>query len=219
MVVCALVGALAFSASAQQGGGNGGGGMGGGGNRQQMTPEQRQQFMAQMEERRAQQRADWLRQAMTGIGVADVAVQTSVINYMVEQEKTKLALREQARALAALLVKPGSTPEEIKPALQSYRDAVAAAKTKEQTGLTALDGQVKYSTNPRVETMLTLVGVLGNETTEVGGIGAIFPDSPYGNQGARGGQNGGGQNGGGRNGGGRNGGGRNGGGGQAAPQA
>ena len=197
---------LTLTANAQPGnGGNGGGNRPG----QNMTPEQRQQWMERMETRRNQQRQDWLRQAMTGSGIADATVQTSVIDYMTAQEKSTTALQEQARALSALLIKPETPDAELKTALTAYREAVAAANAKQVTDLAALDAQVKFSTQPRVETLLTLVGVLGTETTQLGGIGAIFPESPYSNQGGRGGRSGnnggrGGGNGGGNGGGGPN---------------
>lgn len=183
-------------------GGQGQGGRGGGRGFGNMTPEQRQQMQAQMEARRNTQRQEWLRQAMTASGVTEVVMQNSVINTMMAQEKTRVALQEQARTLSNALIKPETENETLKADLATYRAAVAAADKQRVTDLAALDAQVKYSTNPRIETLLTLLGVLGNETTQLGGIGAIFPDSPYGNrgggrgQGGRGGRGQGGQGGG-----------------------
>jgi uncharacterized membrane protein YgcG len=205
-----LVLGLAMTAQAQPGAG--GGGMGGGRqNFQDMTPEQRQAMMAQMETRRAEQRQTWLRQAMTASGVTDAATQTTVINYIVAQEKSKVALQAQARAISDLLLKPESTDAEVKTALTAYRASVAAARTAKDAGLAEIDTATKYSTQPKVEALLTLLGVLGPETSELGGIGEIFPDSPYGRGGfggGRGGMGGGrGGQGGGMGGGGRRGGG------------
>ena len=175
--------ALGAQAQPGQGGGQFGGGRGNFGN---MTPEMRQQMQAQMEARRNTQRQEWLRQAMTASGVTDTVMQNSVINYMTAQEKTRVALQEQARTLSAALIKPETEDATLKADLLTYRAAVAAADKQSVTDLAALDAQLKYSTNPRIETLLTLLGVLGNETTQLGGIGAIFPDSPYGNRGGRG---------------------------------
>lgn len=191
---------LTLTANAQPGGNNRPG--------QNLTPEQRQQWQQwqeRAEARRKEQRESWLRQAMAGSGVADATVQTAVIDFLTEQQKSNATLQQQARALSQLLIKPESTDEQLKTALASYREAVAAANTKGVADLAALDAQVKYSTSPRMETLLTLVGVLGTETTQVGGIGAIFPESPYGNQRGRGGQGGRGGNRGGQNGGEQNG--------------
>ncbi|HEX8833587.1 MAG TPA: hypothetical protein VF719_05270 [Abditibacteriaceae bacterium] len=185
-----------LGAQAQQGGGNGGN------NRpdwQNMTPEQRQQMQAQGEQRRNEQRQAWLRQAMTGSGLTDVAAQTAVIEHMTAREKSQEALRAQALALSKLLTTPGTADAELQTQLTAYRAAVAAANKQQADDLNALDAQLKYSTQPRVETLLTLLGVLGEETTSLGGIGAIFTESPYANRGGGGGgQNGGrgGQNGG-----------------------
>lgn len=193
VIAGALLLAAAPSARAQQdpgapmdgGPGQGGQNQGGNGrgNFQNMTPEQRQQLQAQMEARRNTQRQEWLRQAMTASGLTDVVMQNAVINYMMAQEKSRVTLQDQARALSNSLIKPETEPETLKIDLAAYRAAVAAANKQSAADLTALDAQVKYSTNPRIETLLTLLGVLGNETTQLGGIGAIFPDSPYGNRG------------------------------------
>ncbi|HEX8552115.1 MAG TPA: hypothetical protein VF681_11250 [Abditibacteriaceae bacterium] len=181
-IATAFIIGSAVTAPAQQGGQ-------GGNNRpnwQNMTPEQRQQ----MEARRTEQRNLWLRQAMTGSGVTDAAAQTAIIDYMTEQEKTRVSLQEQARALSAVLVKPETPDAELKTKLEAYRAAVAAADAQRTADLSVLDEQVKYSTSPRVETLLSLLGVLGNETAQLGGIGALFPESPYSAQGGRGGRGG-----------------------------
>jgi uncharacterized membrane protein YgcG len=196
-----LVLGLALSASAQPGAG--------GGNRpnfQNMTPEERTAMMARMEEQRNEQRQSWLRQAMAASGVADTTAQSAVIDYMTSVERSKATLREMARALSASLVKPETTDAELTTALKAYRDAVAAANAKQTADLAALNGVTKYSTTPRVEALLTLLGVLGDETAELGGIGEIFPDSPYGMRGGFGGRGGRGGQGGGRRGGGGQGG-------------
>lgn len=200
-----LVLGLAISASAQPGGG--------GGNRpnfQNMTPEERQTWMAQAEQRRTEERQGWLRQAMLASGVTDTTAQSAVIDYIASVDQSKTTLREMARALSASLVKTNTTDAEISTSLTAYRAAVAAARTKQAADLAALNTTTKYSTSPRVEALLTLLGVLGPETSELGGIGEIFPDSPYGMRGGfgggRGGQGGGrGGMGGGRRGGGQGG--------------
>lgn len=210
LVMGTLVMGTALGAQAQDMPGGGGPGQGGGRpNFQNMTPEQRQQMQAQMEERRNTQRQEWLRQAMTASGLTDAVMQNAVINHMTAQEKTRVSLQEQARALSAMITNADTLDEKVlQTQLVAYRAAVAAANAKSTTDLAALDAQVKYSTNVRMETLLTLLGVIGNETTQLGGIGAIFPDSPYSNQGGgrgrggrgqggrRGGQGGGGQGGG-----------------------
>ncbi|PQV63089.1 hypothetical protein B1R32_11666 [Abditibacterium utsteinense] len=194
IVVGTLVFGAAWGAQAQQdqgGMGQGGPGQGGRRNFQNMTPADRQALQAQMEERRNTQRQEWLRQAITASGVTDVVAQNSILNLMTAQEKSKVALQQQARALATLLTQPETSDVTLKTDLAAYRAAVAAADKQNSDGLAALDAQVKYSTNPRVETLLTLLGVLGNETVKLGGIGEVFPDSPYANRGGFGGGRGG----------------------------
>jgi hypothetical protein len=174
----ALLCTLATGAHAQGGGGN-----------NRMTPEQRQQFMAQFEARRNQERDDWQRQAMTAAGLTDPAVQTSVLEYGKKQNAAKAALLEKARALSTLIATPTTPEATLKTELAAFREAVAAYEAQRATDLAALDAQVKYTTSPRVEGLLTLLGLLGDETNVLGGVGVIFPDSPYGN--ARGGMRGG----------------------------
>jgi len=190
----ALMVGLASGAHAQ------GGGQGGRGN---MTPEQRQQFMAQFEAQRNQAREDWQRQAMTAAGITDVATQTAVIDFEKKQAEAKTTLLEQARALSTLITTPTTPDATLKSELAKFRAAVAAFEKQQAADLLALDGQTKYSTSPRIEGLFTLLGVLGGETTTLGGLGTIFTDSPYGanarggrGQGGRGGQGGQGQAGG-----------------------
>jgi hypothetical protein len=170
----ALMCTLATGAHAQGGGGN-----------NRITPEQRQQFMAQFEAQRAQAREDWQRQAMNSAGLTDAAAQGLVIEYEKKQSAAKTALLEKARALSTLIATPATPEATVKTELAAFRAAVAAHEKQQASDLEALDTQVKYSTSPRIEGLLTLLGILGNETKVLGGVGTIFPDSPYGN--ARGG--------------------------------
>ena len=152
-----------------------------------MTPEQRQQFFQQQQQQR---RADWIRQVMTASGFADTTVQDAVIAFMAAQDK-RGPLQEQAHDLSALLIDPNSTNDQLKTSLADFRQAVATDKARHDAELAALDTQIKYSTQPRLETLLVLLGAVGYEIPQIGGVGAVFPDSPYGNRGGRGGQGGG----------------------------
>jgi hypothetical protein len=168
---------------------NNGGNAGQGGNRsnfRDMTPEQRQQMQAEANKRRAQEQQTWLRQAMAASGANETAAQDAVIAFVEADEKARLALQEQARALSALLIDPATTDEQFKTAVVAFRTANAAEVTRRQTELASLDAATKYSTQPRMETLLTVLGVLGSEISNLGGLGTIFPESPYGNRGAGG---------------------------------
>jgi hypothetical protein len=187
-----------------------------------MTPEQRAQFQARMQEwqqnggeaggqgggrgeRNAELRWDWIRQTLVASGYTDATMQNSVIDFMKAQETARQPLREQAQALTVLLVNPATPDADLQTGLAAFRTAVAADQARYTTELAALDTSVKYSTQPRLETLLTVLGVVGQEAPTLGGVGALFPESPMGTGGGRGnrgrGNRGGGQGGGNRGGG------------------
>ena len=146
----------------QQGGG-GRGGRGGG----NMTPEQRAQMMQQMKERRAL----GLRQMMTQANITDGGTQTFVIDYVDAQTDAEQSLQDKARAVQDALRNPNSTDEQIATALADFRAAVAAEKARREAALKQLDEDVSYSKNPRMDALLTMGGLIGDEASYVGGMG------------------------------------------------
>ena len=173
---------------------------------QNMTPEVRAQMDARMEQfrqQREQQRTDWVRQALTAAGYGDGALQDAVIAMMATDVTGLASLQEMERQLAAKLVDPAVPAESFPAELKAFRDAVQKYQDDKKASLEKFDALYKYTTQPKLETTLTVLGVLGPETTLLGGIGQVFPDSPYGRggfTGGRGGGTGGGGNGGGRGG-------------------
>lgn len=193
-----------------------------------MTPEQRARMQQRMQEREqngggaggnaggnaggggrggqnAELRWEWIRQTLVASGYTDAAMQNSIIEFMKAQETARQPLREQAQALTVLLVNPKTQDADLQSGLATFRTAVAADQARYTTELTALDTSVKYSTQPRLETLLTVLGIVGQEAPTLGGVGVLFPESPMGtgggrgnrgNRGNRGGQGGGGQQGG-----------------------
>jgi hypothetical protein len=154
------------------------------------------------------------RQLMTASGITDPAIQDAVIQFVVTQEAARRPLLEMARQLSRNLANPEVTAEANTTALANFRRAAAADQTRYEGALKALDAQISYSANPKIETFLTLIGILGNEVMPLGGPSAIFAPAP--GQGGRGqGQGGRGQGQGGRRQGGQ--GGRNNAPGQPAP--
>jgi hypothetical protein len=171
---------------------------------QEMLPEQQRQFQQTLQGMppwlqdmaRDQQRWSWIRQTFVSSGFVDTGVQDAVIAFMQAQDNARQPLRAMARALTTRLVNPAATDEQLKAQLATFREAVEQDAERYQQGLQALDARVNYSTQPRLETLLTVLGVVGQETPTLGGVGALFPESPLGNQGmsrrgARGQNNGG----------------------------
>lgn len=173
-------------------------GLGQGQNQQQMmqnmTPEQLAQWQQRQAERTAQRETakwNWVRQTLIASGYTEAATQDAVIAFMQAQEKAREPLRQQARALAETLVNGTVTDEKRVADLAAFRSAVEADKARYTSELAALDAAVKFSTQPRLETLLTLLGVVGAEAPTLGGVGAIFPQSPMAGGGGRGGRGGG----------------------------
>ena len=176
----------------QPGTGGGQGGFGGG-NYRNMTPQQRQQMQAQMREQQ-------LRGALGQIG-ADEASQTAVLAFVKEQSDAATALQPKIAAMRALFRGTGGDDTAIKSALADYRSAVDVARKTRDAQTADLDKQISFSTKPKLEALLTMLGVIGDETAFVANLSgeARLPGGRggggYGGRGGRGGQ-GGGRNGG-----------------------
>lgn len=187
--------ATASLALAQGGPQNGGGqpGMGGGqggfggGNFRQMTPQQRQQMQAQMREQQ-------LRGALNQIGEGEVT-QTAVLAFAKQQSDAATALQPKITAMRGLFRGNGADDAAVKSALADYRSAVDAARKTRDAQTADLDKQISFSTKPKLEAVLTMLGIIGDETAFVSNLSgeARLPGAGgRGGQGGRGGRGGGG---------------------------
>lgn len=148
---------------------------------QNMTPQQRAQRQQRQQQREVQRQAsewDWVRQTLAASGYKDAPMQNAVIAFMQAQERAREPLREQARTLAESLVNPAVPDAQLSTNLAAFRTAMATDATRHDSELAALDQAVKYSTQPRLEMLMTVLGVVGPETPTLGGVGALFPESP-----------------------------------------
>jgi thioredoxin-like negative regulator of GroEL len=189
-----------------QGGGGQGQGQGGGNrpNFRNMTPEQRQQYQAQMQVMMAQQREQQLRAALTTIS-ADAATQDAVVAFVKLQSEAATALTPKIAAMRAAFA-GNATDTAVTAALADYRASVEEARKTRETQTAALDKQISFSTKPKLEALLTMLGIIGDETSFVSNLSGDASLPGAGGRGGRGGMGGrGGQ--GGRNGGRRQGGG------------
>lgn len=146
---------------------------------QNMPPEQRAQIQ-QLMQSPEQRREAWVRQVMVASGFTDVEVQNSIIAFIRTQEATRAPLRMATFALSQSLVNPALTDEQLKTTVGNFRDSVAKDQERYNQELGALDERINYTTQPRLELLLEVIGVLGPETATLGGVGAIFPDSGFG---------------------------------------
>lgn len=127
----------------------------------------------------SQAKVEWVRQAMTASGYGDTTTQNAVLTFIQKQEQERQTLRQQERQMAALLVSDQTTDDQLNAQLTTFRNAVVQSNARVTQALTALDGVVQYSTQPRLEMLLTVLGVVGQETASLGGVGTVFPDSGF----------------------------------------
>jgi len=172
-----------------------------------MTPEQRQQMqqrMAQRQAQMAQARWDFIRQLMTKAGYIEKADQDAVIQFMQTQEAAYKSVLALAQNIGTEVPKQDVTDDTFTQQLVQFRSAYKTAKAKYDADLAALDKQISFSTQPRLEALLTTIGIIGPEVPSLGGAAAVYPNTPMS---GRGGGFGGGGFGGGAGGGGARGGG------------
>ena len=188
------VGALCLMAgtSFAQRGGNNGGGNGNRPNFANMTP-------AQREAARAQQRERQLRQSLTGMGFAEPATQDAIVAFAKKQNAASTALLPKIEAIRTAF-RDNADDATVSAALTAYRTAVTAAQTARDADIATLDGSISFSTNPKLEAFLTMMGIIGNENGFVSNLaGQAQLPGAGGGRGGRGGQGGfgggGGQNG------------------------
>ena len=149
-----------------------------------MTPEQRQRFeqrRAQMEQMRRQEQIanvsgdDRQRYLMQSAGVADVAAQDAIIAFVTAQMERRQPVTEAARRLSDSLADANSTPEAISGQLEALRVASKEFRAWKEGALKELDAKIGYTKDSRLQSLLVLVGILGDESTDAGGFNAIFP--------------------------------------------
>lgn len=156
------------------------GGRGGGGNRPRMTPEQREQMRKQAELRRETE----IRKTLTDAGFADKAIQDAVVAFANDQaDGPRVDTRDNIRKLNQAL-RNNVTDEQITLLLNDIRTDIETAKALRENALKELDKKIGYTQKPRLEAVLLLAGITG-ENPGGGGFGG------RGGGGGRGGQGGG----------------------------
>ena len=98
--------------------------------------------------------------------------------------KTK---RAPCKMRCAIPTRPTS---KIATVLADFRAAVAAEKTRREAALKQLDEDISYSKNPRLDALLTMGGLIGDEASYVGGMGGGGGRGGFGGMGGPGGPGG-----------------------------
>ena len=136
----------------------------GGGNRggARRTPEQMQA-----------QRAQMLKKMLEGAGITDEKTQAAVADYAADRETAARALQEKMRAVNVALRNGAATDQEIAASLANLRSAVAAEKTRRVGAEKDLDAEIGFSKKPRLDAMLTTMGLIGDEAAIANGGGGM----------------------------------------------
>lgn len=152
-----------------------------------MSPEEREAFRQQRRARRASgpnaQNAEKRgRKLLTDAGFGDKAVQDAIIAFIEAQRVARQPLLEMAQRIAAGLRDENVTDAQTRDLLAAFRQASDEDKARYEKALDELDAKIHYSTTPKLEAFLTLIGVLGDEATTLGNRNAIFLIQPNGNR-------------------------------------
>lgn len=133
---------------------------------QQMTPDERQRFF---EERMQEENEHLLREALEWAGLNELPLQDTVIAFIREQEAARVPLRKQRQRLIAALRDRSHNGKEAQQAIVSWRKATQAVKEHYATALKELDAKIEYSKKPRLEALLTTLGLLDDSSFMAGG--------------------------------------------------
>lgn len=101
-----------------------------------------------------------LRALMGAMGFPDVALQTTIIKHIEDEEKAMTPVRGASRALMDAMRAPTTTPERLTTLLNDLHVALEADKLRRKEAQLILDNKVGFSRAPRLQAMLTLLGVL-----------------------------------------------------------
>ncbi len=157
-----------------------------------MTPEQRQQMQERMQQFQQmmggatgatgttapapQMSVEDARRALLNSAlITDRATQDAIIAFVDAQDKRRAALTQKALALNGALADESVRPSHLSALLDDLHQATKDEQAQNKDGLAELDTKIQYSTTPRLEAFLTLIGVLGDDANLAGGFGAIFP--------------------------------------------
>lgn len=114
-----------------------------------------------------------LRDLMSQMGIVSASTQDAILAFMNADEEGKRGVRDAGRKLLAG-IRRDSPPERLKALLSEYQGAIDGENLRRERAQTALDAQVGYSLDARLESLLWLLGVLGQGQNAFG-PGAFGP--------------------------------------------
>ncbi len=101
-----------------------------------------------------------MRELMTRSGIAVPATQDAILTFLREDENDKKLVREAGRRLWNG-VQRDVPAERLRSLLSDYQKAIQSARERRLRAQTALDARVGYSLDAHLESLLWLLGVLG----------------------------------------------------------
>lgn len=126
---------------------------GGRGDNRNMTPEQREQ---EMQQRRTQQ----INRMLSEAGFIDKDVQDAVIAFANTQDADRKIARDNTQKLSEAL-REGEDNATLAKIIADMREGAKATEAKRVAALNALDEQIHFKDNARLEAVLVLSGLTG----------------------------------------------------------
>ena len=136
--------------------------------RPKMTPEQRQAAREKRHQEMQARRETNLRETLTAAGFPDKILQDAVIAFSDAQNKERGDNHDKIRQLNQA-VRNNATDAEIAVILKAISDQAQADKDQRTKALKELDAKIGYTTKPRLEAVLTIAGIIGENGGNNGG--------------------------------------------------
>lgn len=131
------------------------------------APRRRPNMVDMTPEQRVQER---LRRQLLAVGVTDTATQEKITAYVQDEIKAQQPLMEKARQLQVGLRGDALSNAQVAALLNDYQAAVEEDKVRHLKAQADLKKAVDLPKMPKVETLLTLMGLYGDGPNIMGGM-------------------------------------------------
>lgn len=131
--------------------------------RPRTTPAEREAARAAREATRAERADRALRAALTRAGAVDAVTQDAVANYAKSEMVARQEAAEATDRVRQALRNSAVTDAQIGVLLNEMRTAAAQERTRRERTAAALDAQIGYTKKPRIEAVLMLTGLIGDQ--------------------------------------------------------
>ncbi len=117
-------------------------------------------------EERRRQTEEKLRALMVNLGISVAASQDAILDYLTEDELARASLRDAEKSLMTGL-RRDVPPERMRALLDDYRAAIEGEKSNRNAAQRKLDARIGYSLDAKLESVLWLMGVLGDGASKL----------------------------------------------------